>query len=244
MKCCRRSTIWLARSAALALLAATWPVWVRADQELSPIARVRAALEASVRNRLGGDAAIVVEHVTVQWAGDPPAGEVTVVPEPAQRVGGPMRFTVQDATVSGRRRALGRAQATVRATQTYVKVVRPVSRGARIGLGDVVAMRSDVGRRPLEPLPALADVIGVLARRTLAAGEIVSGRVTKRPPLVERGDELVLRARAAGVEVTARAVASEAGALGDVIRVVNADSSRPLKAEIVGPGEVEVRHVR
>ncbi len=86
--------------------------------------------------------------------------------------------------------------------------------------------------------------MGSHARRTLAVGETVTALSVRRAPLVKSGDELVMRARIGRVEVTARAVASQVGELGDVIRVVNADSGRVLKAEIVGPGEVEVRHVR
>ena len=53
---------------------------------------------------------------------------------------------------------------------------------------------------------------------------------------------VVVRARVGGIEAEGRAIASQNGVAGDVIRLVNPDSRRTLQGRIVGAGEVEVIH--
>jgi flagella basal body P-ring formation protein FlgA len=45
-----------------------------------------------------------------------------------------------------------------------------------------------------------------------------------------------------GIVVTGVATAQQSGQIGDVIRVVNADSRRVLRARITGKGSAEVLH--
>jgi len=59
-------------------------------------------------------------------------------------------------------------------------------------------------------------------------------------PAVSSGDVVAVRAMVSGVTVEGQAVAQQSGAEGDIIRVVNRESRRPLKARVVGPRQVEV----
>ena len=61
-------------------------------------------------------------------------------------------------------------------------------------------------------------------------------------PLVRSGEAVTITVRAGGLQVQTRGVAAQAGRLGDVIRVVNADSGRRVSARVVGPAAVEVQY--
>jgi flagella basal body P-ring formation protein FlgA len=91
----------------------------------------------------------------------------------------------------------------------------------------------------LKRIPATADVLGLTARRAIAAGEPLTQAVLLVPPLVRAGDAVELTVIAGAVRVSARATASASGHEGDVIRVVP-QGGRALKARITGPGAVEV----
>lgn len=77
-------------------------------------------------------------------------------------------------------------------------------------------------------------------RRTLPEGAVVAGRDVAPLPLVASGETVRVRVALAGLEVEASAVASQTGDFGEVIRVVNPDSGRALRARVVGRREVEV----
>jgi flagella basal body P-ring formation protein FlgA len=207
-------------------------------------ARVTAAIERAVAARMG-DVAITVETQIVRWHAGEPGAELVAVPEPGQRVGGPVRFRLYE-LVSGRRasRSAGVAQGEVHVRARAVVARVAIDRGATIQPSQIDALEIDVGRLPLTALPTPHDVAGSVARRPIAPGELVTGHAIRTPPLVRSGDELVLRALVRGVEVTAKAIAAQAGGLGDLIRVVNSDSGRAVKGVVVGPGEVEVRYAR
>ncbi|MFN8057697.1 MAG: flagellar basal body P-ring formation chaperone FlgA [Vicinamibacterales bacterium] len=213
---------------------------------ISPLARVSTAIEGVVRERFGADARADVDRLLVRWAATEPAGDIEVVAEPGQRVGGVVRFLVYDAASRSTepRRPIGSAQAAVRVTRTVVKAMHDVERGTELTLTDVTESRQDVGRMPFGSLPTIVEVVGGVARRRLALGDILTRTAVQRAPAIESGDEIVVRAVVGSVEAVGKAVAAQRGKLGDVIKVVNADSGRALKATVVGPGEVEVRHVR
>jgi flagella basal body P-ring formation protein FlgA len=61
-------------------------------------------------------------------------------------------------------------------------------------------------------------------------------------PLVRAGQEVLGIARVGGIEAEARLVAADNGEVGSVIRVVNPQSRRPLKARVIRAGVVEVIH--
>jgi len=62
-----------------------------------------------------------------------------------------------------------------------------------------------------------------------------------RPPtLVRAGDRVRAVARVGGVEAVVIAIAEQSGSAQQVIRVVNPDSRRAIRARVVAPGEVEV----
>ena len=61
-----------------------------------------------------------------------------------------------------------------------------------------------------------------------------------RPALVQRGSTVHIQLTSGGLSVTGQAVAIDAGAEGERIRVQNLNSHALLMAEVIGPGQARV----
>lgn len=200
------------------------------------LAQVREAVAQAVAGRFGPGATATVSDLRVQFAPSRPVGRLTARVEPGARVGGTIRFTLRWA--DGRH--AGEGDAAVRVDTECARALRDLDRGAHLAAGDYEVARGDVGRALLRRCPR--DLVGARVLRPLGAGEVVAPPAISVAPLVRSGDQVVTRVRAPGIEVSGKGVASQSGELGDVIRVVNPESGRALRARVTGRGEVEVIH--
>jgi flagella basal body P-ring formation protein FlgA len=87
---------------------------------------------------------------------------------------------------------------------------------------------------------SLDQIIGMALRHPTAAGQPLRLADLVRPPLVQRGATVQVQLDVAGLSVSGQAVAMEAGAAGDRIRVQNQSSRVLVTAEVIGPGTVRV----
>lgn len=89
------------------------------------------------------------------------------------------------------------------------------------------------------PVQSEEQLMGMRAKRTLRAGEVLTEEMLEPIPLVSKGSRVLLRATYGGVQVATAAVAESDGALGDVIPVVNIASGKTVHAYVIGQGTVE-----
>jgi flagella basal body P-ring formation protein FlgA len=202
------------------------PACARAD--------VGPAVSAAVERMAGvATAAVQVLSCNVE-----PAAQIDgAIPEPAARYGRPVRFRLM-----AQGRQAGYAVALASGPVRQVRVNRAVEAGAVLDAADLTTVVSDASGALIEPLPAAADLVGRHAVRSLAGGEVLTARIVRIPAAVQSGDRVVVRARVGTIHVTAVGIAQQTGRIGDVIRLVNHDSRRPLRGRIIGRGEVEVVH--
>jgi flagella basal body P-ring formation protein FlgA len=193
---------------------------------------VRRAIAAAVASRIGGDALVTV---TTLQADAPAAKSMVAVPEPGARTNTPARFVIFS---DGAR--VGSAVATVFVNASHVRATRAILRDEAFASGDVEQVNAPMRNQLLRRVPALEDVIGNRARRNIAQGEAITAAVVNVQPLVRSGDAVSVLVRIGAVEAEGKGIASGSGHTGDVIRVVNKGSRRPLKARITGPGAVEI----
>jgi flagella basal body P-ring formation protein FlgA len=191
----------------------------------------RDAIERAVAQRLGGDVSVDVDALETTVAAEQ---GLLAVPEPGGRAGAPMRFVM----MAGRVRR-GVAVATVKVSGSYARAARPIARQEAIAAGAIEVVDGELPSIGLKRLPAAEDVVGLIARRDIAAGEALTQAVLQIPPTIRAGDVLDLTVIVGTVRVNARATASSSGNQGDVIRVTP-EGGRPLKARITGRGKVEV----
>jgi len=204
-------------------------------------ASVRDAIVTAVRARMGADADVQIDAVRLSdgWA----AAQTQARPDPGAKIGQPMRFSL-GATPDGAGAAVqwtGAAEARLRVRVAHLHTRRAVRRGATLSDEDVELVRHEIDG-PLRAWPAEEAVGRSRALRDFDPGACLTRSSLAVVSLVTRGQEVRAIVRFGGIEAEARLVAADKGELGSVIRVVNPDSRRALKARVVGAGVVEVIH--
>jgi flagella basal body P-ring formation protein FlgA len=119
-------------------------------------------------------------------------------------------------------------------------LARPLAPGDIVREADLkwITVRSDRVQRG--SLTAPEQLLGAEARKRLLPGRVLSAR-DLGPPLVVRSGRLVrLIYVRPGLRLTALGTAQDDGALGQLVRVVNADSRQQLQGTASGPDEVTV----
>jgi flagella basal body P-ring formation protein FlgA len=154
--------------------------------------------------------------------------------EPSSR-----RFDVTFELASG-----GRSQ--WRYTGTAVETVEVAVAQRAFQKGDVFK-ENDLSfeRRPKnevanEAVAVPADVAGMAARRAIRAGQPIRNSDLAKPELVVKGDTVTLHYEVPGVVITMRGKATDSGAMGDVVGVLNVNTKRTIQGVVTGPSRVTV----
>ena len=87
---------------------------------------------------------------------------------------------------------------------------------------------------------SIDDIVGMVTKRILASGKIISPRAVNRRQLVNRGDKVIIKAVVEGIEVRMNGEAMANGANGERISVKNLSSNRIINAVVTAQGIVSV----
>lgn len=85
------------------------------------------------------------------------------------------------------------------------------------------------------------ELEGMTPRRMIVAGKPIKEQDVEFPRIVERGQNVTMLYNQGPLQLTATGKALQFGAKGDIIRVVNSQSSRPIEAIVTGDREVTIR---
>ncbi len=205
---------------------------------------VRDAVVAAVRARLGAAAEVDVEAME---APGPPTGEIVdAVLAPGAAIGAPLRVVLR-----GRGQGpavsfvpVGRATVRIGVTVPHLHAAREIRRGERLAEGDVAEARHALPRGALRALPDRQAIVDGRVLRDLPAGACLTAHVIVPVPAVIAGQDVAAIVRDGRVEVRARLVAVDSGAIGDTVRVSHPEARRVLRARVVGRAEVEIHNER
>jgi flagella basal body P-ring formation protein FlgA len=125
-------------------------------------------------------------------------------------------------------------------TTETVELLRPLARGDIIKLSDVALRRVPRTQVTPETITHPDQAIGMAARSAVKAGRPVRLAELMKPELVERGEAVTILYQSPGLMLAVRGKATDGGAEGDMIDVVNLQSKRVVRATIVGRGQVAV----
>jgi flagellar basal body P-ring formation protein FlgA len=115
---------------------------------------------------------------------------------------------------------------------TLLVLTRPVKAGEALAPEMFTRQRTRiVGGAKAKPLGP-RHLLGAVAARDLAPGEVVTGIDVHRPALIGLGDVIFLCVKKGGIEARVPAVAMSAGAAGDRIRVRTTETGQELTAII------------
>jgi flagella basal body P-ring formation protein FlgA len=127
--------------------------------------------------------------------------------------------------------------------KVYEKVLvttRPIARGETLVASDLSLAESEVSTLRYSYLKSPDIAIGMEAKRSLPANTTLVQEALVAPTLVNRGDTVVLSAKAGTVEIRQQGVAMQSGELGKRINVRNTNSDQIVQAIVTGLGEARV----
>jgi len=117
---------------------------------------------------------------------------------------------------------------------------RPIRAMEALKATDFEFRRQDMASMPSDTITSPAELHGAVAVRPLSPGNMVRKSNIKFPFLVKRGHLVHIHARRGQLSITAIGKSLDAGRKGDLIRVVNIDSKKPVHARVVESSSVEV----
>ncbi|HWK94307.1 MAG TPA: flagellar basal body P-ring formation chaperone FlgA [Pseudolabrys sp.] len=139
-------------------------------------------------------------------------------------------------TQRGLLRLAGRAYATVET----VTVTRSIDRGVVLKASDLTIERRPRAQVDRDTVVGIEHAVGLAVRNVVRPGQALRAADLTRPELVQRGQMVTLVFEAPGLTLTLRGKATESGAEGDTVSVLNEQSKRTIQGVVVGPGHVVV----
>lgn len=116
---------------------------------------------------------------------------------------------------------------------------RTLRRGTILSGTDFELRYQDISQLK-EPVFNAEELIGKRLKRTTRLGEPLEKYRVEFPPLVKRGEQVMIRASSAGLTLTAAGEARQDGRAGETIPVRNSSSRKEILCRVVAPGLVSV----
>ena len=117
---------------------------------------------------------------------------------------------------------------------------RPLGRFTPLDEADVELREMDLAELPSDYVADVQSVVGKRTRRSLDAGTVLRPDLVESPPLVKRGDRVLIVVETQGLRVTAAGQVKQKGCLGESVPVVNLDSNKIVHARVVDSRTVKV----
>jgi len=147
------------------------------------------------------------------------------------------RFDVTVDLPGGSKRRL---TGTATPTANVISVSRPLTRGEVFKAGDLVSERRPRADLTADMLTSEDQAIGLAARGGLSPGRPLRNSDLMKPEMIHRNENVTLVYEVPGITLTLRGKASDGGAEGDTIEVLNVQSKRMVQGVITGHGRVVV----
>ncbi len=116
---------------------------------------------------------------------------------------------------------------------------KSMRRGTVLNGDDIEVIYTDISNID-EPIFAEESIIGKQLKRSVRLGDPLEQKEVEFPPVIKRGEKVVINASSKGLQLTAVGEARQDGRPGEMIRVVNSSSRKELSCLVVAPGEVKV----
>jgi flagella basal body P-ring formation protein FlgA len=151
----------------------------------------------------------------------------------------PMPFSV-NINLKGRPYKTIRVWARLEILTHVVVTQRPIGRYRPITRGDVTLKKMDAAHLAGNIITDIKDVLGKRAKRNIDIHTVLRTDLIEFPPLVKRGDMVLIVARSRGLKVTTLGRVRTRGLRGEKVRVVNLDSKKSIFARVMDANTVIV----
>jgi flagella basal body P-ring formation protein FlgA len=132
------------------------------------------------------------------------------------------------------------ASATIEMFVDVVVAAKPLQKHMTITQDVIERRQMDLAHLPANVITDPLAVLGKRARSTISAKTVLRTDLIELPPLVKRGDIVVIVAESKGLRVTALGKAKRKGRLGERIPVENFDSRKILNAQVIDAKTVSI----
>lgn len=132
------------------------------------------------------------------------------------------------------------ATARVEVLGPVVVTRKPLGRYKPITEDDIALKTMDLADLPSNVITDPEAVLGKRTKRAIGAQIPLRADVIELPPLVKRGDLVVIIAESQGLRITARGRVKKKGRRGERIPVVNVDSKKVLYGRVIDANTVKV----
>lgn len=170
-----------------------------------------------------------------------PTGRITykVVPPRNREFWGKIPFSV-NFDVNGKLYKRVWATATVEVFAEVLVTRKPLGRYKPITEDDVEMQKLNLANLPSNVITDPEAVLGKRTKRAIGAKTVLRANLVEFPPLVKRGDVVVIIAESSGLKISALGQVKKKGGLGDRIPVINFDSKKILYAQVLDSNTVKV----
>jgi flagella basal body P-ring formation protein FlgA len=125
-------------------------------------------------------------------------------------------------------------------TTVRIETGQPVLKSKVAAHGEIQSDDIEWKMAPVRSGAAPGQIDGMLAKRDLEPGQVLTGDLLYVPIYVRKGDSVTVKATSGTVTIAATMRAKSAGKLGDVIAVEHLSGEGSTMARIVGPRILEV----
>ena len=132
------------------------------------------------------------------------------------------------------------ATVTIEEFATVVVTKKPLGRYKPITEDDIELQKLDLAKLPSNAITDPNAVLGKRTRRAIGTRAVLSSNMVEFPPLVKRGDVVVIVAESDGLKITTLGQVKKKGRLGERIPVINFDSKKILYAQVLDSNTVKV----
>jgi flagellar basal body P-ring formation protein FlgA len=125
-------------------------------------------------------------------------------------------------------------------SRKVITTAREVRRGQVIQRQDVEQVTRLCRALRKNDFSAIDDVVGKRATRKIRAGQAITRRMVEIPPIVKKGDQVIIKAENSSLEITTLGRVLEDAHAGEQVKVINTSSGKEIVATAVAPGQVLV----
>ncbi len=130
--------------------------------------------------------------------------------------------------------------ATIEMLIDVVVINKSLQKHSPITADDIELRQMDLAHLPSDVITDPQAVLGKRARNPIAAKTVLRTDLIEMPPLVNRGDIVVIVAESNGLRITALGKAKRKGRLSERIPVENLDSKKILNAQVLDSRTVKI----
>ena len=133
-----------------------------------------------------------------------------------------------------------KATVKIRIFKEVVVTGKPLGRYRTITQDDVYMKKMDITNLPNDIITNYKDVLGKRVRRNIWAKVVLRAEYIEFPPMVKRGDTVLIIAESEKMKITALGEVKKSGRRGERVKVINLNSNKRIFARIIDENTVKV----